>query len=305
MKVELINEILEILPRDRTKYLYFKDKYAIDLLKCLVEETTVAEIKRSRFAGFLRKPILREFVSASGKARITRSDLNELWSDEIVPFLLTLGQWGKNNHCRKRHYQTTSNDANLVLQLNFSNLHNAPYRRLVQDTSNRPFEYLGHPIARWPFRTLAWARIDLSFDTDEALIEEVQSDWIRYGLRKRKSLLERFEDLNREQLNELNYLSNVLLPHTRIWKEAVLSAAIWFVHKELGISKIFFHSHKSGCRLKRISFGLPPRSLYEELPKQFALKPVLEEPGFLRTSIRKYRFETKFYKIDFRKGLRQ
>lgn len=27
--------------------------------------------------------------------------------------------------------------------------------------------------------TLAWSRIDFDFDTGEALIEEIQSDWVR------------------------------------------------------------------------------------------------------------------------------
>lgn len=303
MKTNLIKEIVEILPRGRTKYFYHKDKYAVDLLQYLVEDNSMSEIKASRFAGLLRKPIVKDVVASSGSSRLKVSDFEDIWSDSIVPYLLTLGQWGKDCHGRRWHYQTTSNDANLVLQLNFSNLHNSAYRNCVDD-EGRPFEFCRHPIARWPFRTLAWARIDLSFEHGEALIEEVQTDWIRYGKARYSRLLKRGSDLNGEERKVLRYLKDVLLPYANVWEETILSAAIWFIFKELGIARIFYHTHESGSNLKGIAGNRPPRSLYEALPRKFCFKRVGIAPCFLKRVIKR-KEKSEFFLLDFDKGIKQ
>ncbi len=67
--------------------------------------------------------------------------------------------------------------------------------------------------------------------------------------------------MNCEQRKEFRYLQDALLPHVAIWKEAMLSAALWFIFKELGITTIYYHSYESGCVLKDIEHGRPPRSL--------------------------------------------
>lgn len=39
--------------------------------------------------------------------------------------------------------------------------------------------YHGHPVRKDDVETLAWARIDLDFASNQALIEEIQSDWVK------------------------------------------------------------------------------------------------------------------------------
>lgn len=50
------------------------------------------------------------------------------------------------------------------------------YQRLGCPGSH--FNYCGHPVSRQR-NTLAWARLDLDLNSATALIEEIQSDWIR------------------------------------------------------------------------------------------------------------------------------
>lgn len=303
MKTELIDEIAAILPQDRTKYHYFKDKYAVDLLSWILEDHATAEVKASRFSGLLKKPIVKQAVSLIGDGRMRGTDFEDVWAPEATPYLLTVGRWGANRHNNRGWYQTTGRDANLVLQLNFSNLHNRPYLSHVGD-AHRPFEFDGHPLARWPFRTLAWSRIDLSFESDEALIEEVQTDWIRYGLSRHAALKARLCSLSGRDKKVFHYLDQVLLPYAQGWQETILSASLWFIYRELGISKVFYHTHASGCSLKRIDSRLPPRSLYETLPRAFCFKRVGVAPCFLEGVLGR-KSNPLFYLLDFGKGLNQ
>ena len=243
MKTCEIEEIIESLPKGRTKYFYYKDKYAVDLLSYVLEDASVAQIKKSRFSGLLRKPIVGECISSLGTSRLRSDDLEDVWSEQVEPYLLTLGKWGRDRHGARGYYQTTTADANLVLQLNFSNLHNAAYKRYVGEGERSPFAFYGHPIAPAPNHTLAWARIDLNLDSNEALIEEVQTDWIRKASAQMRFYKDRESDLSPVERGQLIYLEHYLSPHVTLWREAILSAAIWFLYREIGISKIFYHSY--------------------------------------------------------------
>ena len=304
MKTAAIDEIIEILPKDRTKYFYFKDKYAVDLLRLVVDDTLVSELKASRFSGLLRKPVIRQRLAKIGSSRIRKSDLEDLWSDTVEPFILTVGRWGEDSHRHRSYFQTTSNDANLVLQLNFSNCHNGPFRKLIGQGRERQFEYRDHPIAREPYRTLAWARLDLDLENSEALIEEVQTDWIRYGL-NRLRCLERIgrSDWDRSQRLEHRYLSEVMLPYERLWKEAILSAALGFIAKEIGLDRVFYHSFHSGCALKRMMDWQPPRSLYEELPRKFCFEKQARCPRFLERRMRRAKWTPEFYVLELKDAI--
>ena len=304
MKTEVIEEIIAILPQTRTKYAYFKDKYAADLLRWgLGTPRLVRELRQSAYAPLLERPVVRARLAQLGSGVTQAADWCDLWGSPVFNYLLTLGSWGRNGHGRRGYYQTTGGDANLVLQLNFSNEHNAAYRALIGDADGRPFEYLGHPIARWPYRTLAWARIDLSFETGEALIEEVQTDWIRYANGRRKRLLGRLKELGEGERRELRYLQEVVAPHAGLWPEAMLSAALWFLRTELGLTKVYYHTHDSGCRLKRIRGRKPPASLYDDLPRRFCFQLSGEAPRFLQPLLRRSAGELRFYRLDLGGGL--
>ncbi|MBK1877368.1 hypothetical protein [Pelagicoccus mobilis] len=304
MKTELIEEIAAILPEGRTKYFYFKEKYAVDLMRYFAAGRSVADVKASRFAGLLKKAVVKDVLSGVGTGRLNARDFENVWGNEVYPFLLTIGQWGHNRHAERNWYQTTGCDANLVLQLNFSNLHNAPYQRSIDDRY-RPFEFSAHPVARPPYRTLAWARIDLSFETDEALIEEVQTDWVRYAKNRLTRISHmKLEEMGEEDRKSIPYFMEVLPPYAGIWQEAILAAALWFIREELGLSKVYYHTHASGCKLKRIDTNLPPRSLYESLPRKFCFKRTGEVPRFLERYMKR-KANAEFYRLDFKKGLEQ
>ena len=61
----------------------------------------------------------------------------------------------------------------------------------------------------------------------------------------------------------------------------MLAATIWFLREEIGISRIYYHTHEYGAQLKRIRWGLPPRSLYTSLPRRFCFERTEEAPEFL------------------------
>lgn len=297
MKKQQATEIIEILPKGRTIFRYFKNRYALELLGYFVGEgKTVGEVKKSAFGRLLQKPTLKELVSRLGRGRLTRADLQAQWPAQFEAYLLTLGLWGERG--LPWFYQTSRAGTNLVLQLNFSAKHDRPYQKHIQPGEEDPFQYWGHPINRDGRHTLAWARIDLDFDSGEALIEEIQTDWIRLATRRRisvEAIEQDDEELQRVVQRSLErngigtgprelerYITDVLAPHMGIWDEAVLFAAIWFLREEIGIRRIFYHTFDSGNWLKRIgSFRQPPRSLYTTLPRRFCFRECDETPKLL------------------------
>ena len=59
----------------------------------------------------------------------------------------------------------------------------------------------------------------------------------------------------------------------------MLTATLDFVHRELGINKVFYHSFDTGVRLKGIESGWgPPRSIYTDLPRRFCFELGEERP---------------------------
>jgi len=51
---------------------------------------------------------------------------------------------------------------------------------------------------------------------------------------------------------------------------------------ELGVRRIFYHTHNSGSMLKSIYGSKPPRSIYTVLPRKFCFTETDERPEFLR-----------------------
>jgi hypothetical protein len=127
--------------------------------------------------------------------------------------------------------------------------------------------------------TLAWARIDLDFASNQALIEEIQSDWVKGVGENHKNWL--YGHGNMHEYRE------VLRPYAKVWDEAMLTAALCFIRRELGIRDVFYHSYETGNRLKGIEryyhLGKPPRYLYTDLPKKFCFTPTSEAPDFLKS----------------------
>ncbi|MFK7889130.1 MAG: hypothetical protein AB8G16_19920 [Gammaproteobacteria bacterium] len=280
-----IDEIIECLPKGKTPFYYHKDRYALLLLKLATEGiVTKRDISGGRFGQLLSKRVVKDVLGLCGDGKISAEHFDALWPLRYECYFLTLGRWGS----RSRTWDQTSRAGqNLVLQLNFSSEHDDPYRKLVDPEDERPFEYSGHPIARPPLHTLAWSRLDIDLDSGVALIEEIQNDWVRKALWRRRWVTGYLTDKapSEERLKArrfLMYLESVLKRHTAMWDEAMLSATIWFLREELGIRRIFYHTHESGSVFKSIICGKPPRSIYTVLPRKFCFIQTDERPEFLQ-----------------------
>lgn len=321
MTPQAANEIIQCLPRGKTPFRYFPDRYALMLLEHFVAQgKPVREIKTSPFSRLLGRGPIKEIVASLGSGVLTGDRLAAAWPQDHECYLLTLGEWGLPNARRwDSYYQTTRRGINLVLQLNFSSKHNAPYYQLVHPEERHPFQFSLHPIARQGYHTLAWARLDVELDSGEALIEEVQSDWVRYASwigtaaqqairgeegRDRHFARYRLRRLSCGPEAVVHYVEDVLKPHLRMWDEAMLAATLWFLRDELGIHRVFYHTFESGNCLKGLSGSLPPRSLYTSLPQRFCFQETNAMPSFLhkgesrrfdaivkRTALRFFRLE--------------
>lgn len=294
MDKKQLDEIIDCLPKERTLFHYFKGRYALMLLQSVVGEgRAVSELKQSGFASLLDKPEVKQVLAQAGQGVISARFLDEYWLGETYAFVLTLGRWGGGQH---RWAQTSRRGYNLVLQMNFSNQHDGIYRKMVKPEYELLLNTYAHPVLRPQQRryfreTLAWSRIDLDFATNEALIEEVQNDWLREAkwlLRDAKSLKSQNRQMNDwwdsvgKVDDVIEYCERVLRPYYQIWDEAMLSATIDFIHRELGISNVYYHTEHTGYRVKHIKSRQPPRSIYSKLPKRFCFKHTSEAPGFLR-----------------------
>lgn len=273
-----LDEIVACLPRGRTLFHDFPDRYALWLLsRAIGTEIEVRAIKADRFAKLLNRPAVKEVASAGG-GRISAASLDAAWPERWRTFRLTLGRWGAEPRDRRAWMkQTTRRGWNLVLQLNFTEEHNRAYRRLVADHKARPFEFDGHPIAGKRGLTLAWSRIDVDLIRGEALIEELQNDWLRYTERRVKRELNK----NNGESPTLTYLEDALSPYRQSWPRTLLLATLHFLVDELGVRRIHLHHHTCGADLKQIWGRPPPVSLYKSLPPKFCFVETGEGPSFL------------------------
>lgn len=296
MTPEQVNEIIACLPTGRTLFYYCKGGYAPLLLSHFVGDSLpVWIVKQSRFGRLLRKPIVKDLLAGIGDGVLRAEDLRSLWSQQAEAYRLTLGRWGKPSGRWNSWGQTSRPGMNLVLQLNFSNKHNAAYVKLLHPGSKHPFVWECHPVAELCELTLAWSRLDIDLDSGEALIEEVQSDWVRDAFEylnhakwytegsehQREILRYLFGDEDPPTLRELTeYVESVLRPHMEMWAEAMLAATIWFLRVELGVRRILYHTYHGGNVLKKMKDSAPPRSLYTDLPRQFCFEKTTEAPSF-------------------------
>ncbi len=292
MDKKLLNEIIACLPKGKTLFYYFKDRYASMLLADYVGEgMPVKQVKQSRYASLLNRPVIKEVVATAGNGMLTSQMLDSAWHTSQQPFVLTLSEWGGKD---RSWYQLSRHGYNLVLQLNFTASHEREFAKLDTD-DYLLFGTVMHPVMqkgqRELFRyTVAWSRIDLDFDTGEALIEEVQSDWMRNTARAISFVKKRLARCGQDQgvacrrcrlTRMVDYYDSAVAPYVAIWKEAMLAAAIDFIRNELGIRVIYYHSWDTGCRVKGIGSYRPPRSLYHDLPQRFCFQSTVEAPAFL------------------------
>ncbi|MDR2207564.1 MAG: hypothetical protein LBE22_01110 [Azoarcus sp.] len=298
MDIRQIEDLRAMLPAGRTLFTYAKHQYGLQLLRYAVPQPTpVSALRQTPAAPLLQKPQVRTALAQCGK-EIRRDFLDTQIAYLPSPehYTLTLGVWATASG-RGRAMQTSRAGANLVLQLNFSNQHNRAFERLVKPKDGWEFNCRSHPALRDERTsrryTMAWARLDIDFDQGETLIEEIQTDWIRgasslhsniesvmQGQRRRPLCWQRrFEG---KDADVAEYCKRHLAPHRERWDEAMLSATLFFLREELGITNIWMHTPQSGVFLKQLGrYSAPPVSLYSDLPRRFCFRETEILPGFL------------------------
>ncbi|MCP3669362.1 MAG: hypothetical protein GY814_02780 [Gammaproteobacteria bacterium] len=294
MDKKLLDEIIACLPKDRTLFRYARNDYALMLLSRYVGKgMKLTDIRRSPFGRLLEKPAIRSLIAEMGSGRVSGDLFDYVYVKERQDFLLTIGRW---NEERSRHNQTTRNNANLVLQVNFNCGHDQAFEKCVAEEDRWYFESCGHPIfqrgARRYFRyTLAWIRLDIDFDHDEVLIEEIQTDWLRDAKaflswleHKAKRAGKQDKDAAVRARKAQEYVKKILAAYFPMWDEAALAAALKFIADELGIGTVYYHSFETGNVLKGMRYSQPPRSLYTDLPRKFCFELTDEVPRMFSKS---------------------
>ena len=288
MKQQEIEEIKAILPDDRTLFYYFKDRYALMLLEYLsVDSVSIAALRRSKFSALLSKPVFKDLLRQAGNGTLSLEQVGALWPASTKVFALTLDQWGDDS----RYMQTTRCERNIVLQLNFSNEHREQYYHLLRPTQYAWINESDHPVRHpgskgFARDTLAWARLDIDLATGEALIEEIQTDFIRdvkhvyQQISKDPAVADEY-GVRADQRSFKKYVEEVLSDYSKIWDEAMLAASIDFLVRELGIRQVYYHSWETGLKVKRMYWSRPPRSLYTKLPRRFCFEKTQQTPEFL------------------------
>ncbi len=297
-----VDFIRSVLPRGRTLYYYYRDHYAVYLIRNWMgdQPARVQDLKRSPVASLLNKPRLRPFLAAAGDGWLYPEDLEFFWPEDTRAYRLSLGVWPHlDDACELDWDQVTREGRNLVLQLNMNSTHKRDLQRLLPDWK-RFAQVDFHPVAQGEELTLAWSRIDLDLDRGEALIEEIQSDWVRD--------VRWYADAEHSDRHQLwsAYQRRAFQMERNCWAELMLSATLWFLHQELGIHTLFYHRHESGAKFKGIEQDPPPRSLYTRVPEQFCFRITHNGPSFIRDSLSGERLrlfcdpETQWYVLNLK-----
>lgn len=296
----------------RLLFPYFKDRYALLLLSRVIGSgASISALRQSRFAKLLQKPLLREILAAAGTGRL-EPDLLETWTPDVHPFVVTLDTWVADYSWG----QTSRPGANLVVQLNFSNQHTRAFEQVFRPEAKSLFEFECHPIHGGARRTLGWVRVDVDPENGEALIEEVQNDWLRqvqWLTRRctiRGEIPEYYRGAVRQGLRAVQRYERSLAVYRKIWDEAALAAALSYLQASVGIETFYYHRYESGCHIKGIDPREgPPRSLYTDLPRRFCMEPFdglppLLEPSWrkIRKRVRKARSGPQFYRLSLAEG---
>jgi len=168
-----------------------------------------------------------------------------------------------------------------VLQLSFPSDHADLMGRYLPQKARKDYEFSYHPIRTRGRPTLAWARLDIDLSLGEALIEEVQSDWLR-DARVNVARLRDLKPRSRALAALERYEAGLVGRYGRIWPRALMLAALVLIRDEFACRTVWMHQPGAGELFKGMEGAKPPRSLYTALPKSFCFAPVRSWPGFLK-----------------------
>ncbi|MEM0906836.1 MAG: hypothetical protein AAGJ94_05685 [Pseudomonadota bacterium] len=276
---------------------YFADRESAWLLsKLLPEDAKVGAIKKGHLARFLDRPTVKPVVAASGGV-VRRADVaavaqaDSAWREALSPaatagvmhayglpwhdFELSFTSWGDDEYWGQ---QMSRPGGNLVVQLGFPSDHAALMGKYFGTSDRKDFEATHHPIKTIGRPTLAWCRLDI--EDGVALIEEVQSDWLRF-VRDEVEYLTDCMPRDRELARLEMYEANLRTRYDKIWPKAMLLAVLGILVEVLGVKTVYMHRPKTGNILKHIGYETPPVSLYTQLPKSFGFSLSDDVPPFL------------------------
>lgn len=293
MNIAEVEELLFFLKGEMAHYSYFQDRYAFQFLAWTLEthgEKSVGQLKQHAFGKFLNKPLLKKL---SGKNSKWSAELLQMqWPETCRNYEITFDKWGNHKEWSRYWNQSCRKGSNLVLQLNFSEDHDLAQHKFKSGWGWLDNNYACHPVRKGGRHTLSWSRIDIDWETEEALIEEIQSDWITSLLDSRKmyqnikngrSRYQKKLTKNEEKLIEIlaSYLESLRF-EVKHWPEITLAATIDLLRNQLGIKKIWYHTPESGALVKRLGTDGVPRSHYKDLPRRFGFQRKQEWPEFIR-----------------------
>jgi hypothetical protein len=292
----------------RLRFRYYKDRYAAMLLENILKpHLPLRALRSGPYGRLLDRPAIKALAASKGDGILHRDDLLMLWPLMVETYVLTFGVWGSSKRRDRRWNQTSRPRRQLVLQLNFSRQHDMQYQRLIDNEKRMPFVCQTHPVNLEGRNTLAWARIDIDFFSGEALIEEVQNDWLRNAEEDLADAVRGRGGFRKPELHDnlKVYAESVLARHVPMWSEATLAAAIDVLNRVFGTRRVWFHSFDTGCEIKNLLEGKqPPCSLYTDLPKRFCFEKTAEAPAFIlpgqskRLRQKLERGEGRFWRLD-------
>lgn len=300
MQSKDINMIRHCLPEE-TAFPYYADRESPWLLAQLMDaDCAVADLRRGARAKLLSRPLVRPMLAACGTGRLAQRDVLAVGHAARAPrmaglgaparaglaaalarpwhdFVLSFDAWGDQDGWGA---QMSRPGGNLVVQLGFPSDHSALMGRYLSRHSRKEFEYSFHPVRQQGRPTLAWARLDIDLSTGVALIEEVQSDWLRLVAEER-DWLRQTAPQSRHLRSAQSYEAALRARYGRIWPRAMLLAVLVLLRDEFACREVWMHQPEAGAVLKGIDGTRPPRSLYSDLPKAFCFTPADELPVFL------------------------
>lgn len=296
--------LIKQLPDD-LEYFYFRDRESAWLLMQQIEgSASIAELRRTPFGKLLQRPLVRTCIATRGDGKLFAGDLlpaaepdssmpksgwnrpqaagleasyASTWHDFRLSFDLWNGQ-------TDRLAQVSRPGINIVIQMSFSSDHSAYLGKLHQINTREVFQFEGHPIRIDGNPTLAWSRVDIDTKHKTALIEEIQSDWLRIVRQHVRDLEKRRPDSEELRIYS-QYLEEIEDRYARDWPRAIMLATLKILRSEFGCRSVFFHTPESGVSLKG-NYNAP-KSLYTSLPGYFCFSKTDRWPPFIRKSIQK------------------
>lgn len=316
MTPEDISLIRQVLPETMTFHHYPDRQSPWLLANAMPGDMPVRTLRQGPLARFLDRPLVKPVVAGCGGMLRQRdliavahagramqigglsagalSALDIAYASTWRDYELSFASWGTGRDWAWE--QVSRKGGNLVMQLGFPSEHAAILGRHFSAPVRKDFEVASHPIRSTGRPTLAWVRMDVDLASGTALIEEVQSDWLRKVRRKTirlRRISKRFERAQRaypqsRQLKTLeSYEAGLRAAYAQDWAKFAMLATLTLLFDEFAVRDIWMHQPGPGAVLKNIHGTPPPRSLYTDLPKSFGFRPTHDVPAFLERPCRK------------------